>query len=75
MRHELFFLLKDKAALLWVSIAFISALMAVFLGLNEVGQQRSALDELKKLDRVERAVTLEDPVSYTHLTLPTICSV
>lgn len=60
MRHELFFLLKDKAALLWVSIAFISALMAVFLGLNEVGQQRSALDELKKLDRVERAVTLED---------------
>ena len=60
MRHELFFLLKDKTALLWVSIAFISALMAVFLGLNEVGQQRSALDELKKLDRVERAVTLED---------------
>ncbi len=59
MRHELFFLLKDKAALLWMMIAFVSAMMAVLLGLNEVHQQRTALAELQKLDRVEREHTLQ----------------
>lgn len=59
MRHELFFLLKDRAALLWMTIAFISAMMAVSLGLNEVHQQRTALAELQKLDRVERELALD----------------
>jgi len=59
MRHELFFLIKDRAALLWMTIAFISAMMAVLLGLNEVHQQRTALAELQKFDRVEREITLE----------------
>jgi ABC-2 type transport system permease protein len=60
MRHELFFLIKDKAALLWMTIAFISAMMAVLLGLNEVHQQRTALAELQSLDRVERELTLNE---------------
>ena len=60
MRHELFFLMKDKAALLWMMIAFVSAMTAVLLGLNEVHQQRTALAELQKLDRVERELALED---------------
>lgn len=59
MRSELFFLLKDRAALLWISIAFLSALMAVFLGLNEVNQQRQSLAELKQLDQVERTLALD----------------
>jgi len=59
MRHELFFLIKDRAALLWMTIAFISAMMAVLLGLNEVHQQRTALAELQKLDRVERELALD----------------
>ena len=59
MRHELFFLIKDRAALLWMTIAFFSAMMAVLLGLNEVHQQRSALAELQKLDRVERELALD----------------
>jgi len=59
MRHEFIFLLKDKAALLWISIAFFSALFAVMLGLNEVDQQRKAITELQQLDRVEQAVALE----------------
>ena len=60
MRHELRFLVKDRAALLWIIIAFVSAMMAVMLGLNEVNQQRTALAELQKLDRVEREITLEE---------------
>jgi len=59
MRHEVFFLMKDRAALLWMTIAFISAMMAVSLGLNEVHQQRTALAELQKLDRVERELALD----------------
>jgi len=59
MRQELFFLIKDRAALLWMTIAFISAMMAVLLGLNEVHQQRTALAELQKLDRVERELALD----------------
>ena len=58
MRHEFFFLIKDRAALLWMTIAFISAMMAVLLGLSEVYQQRTALAELQKLDRVERELSL-----------------
>jgi len=37
MKHELYFLIKDRAALLWMTIAFISAMMAVLLGLNDRG--------------------------------------
>jgi len=59
MRHELFFLLKDKTALLWITIAFFAALFAVMLGLNEIGQQRAALTELQALDRVEQSIALE----------------
>ena len=60
MKHEFFFLLKDRAALLWMMIAFLSAMVAVLLGLNEAHQQRTALAELQKLDRVERELTLEE---------------
>lgn len=59
MRHEIRFLLKDRAALLWIVIAFLSALVAVLLGLNEVAQQRDALAELKSLDRDEKRITLD----------------
>lgn len=59
MKHELYFLIKDRAALLWMTIAFISAMMAVLLGLNEVHQQRETLAELQKLDGVEREIALD----------------
>jgi len=64
VKHEFFFLLKDKAALLWMSIAFFSALIAVLLGLNEIHQQRTALSELKKLDQIERDVALDGQTEW-----------
>jgi len=60
MRHELRFLLKDRAALLWIFIAFVSAVIAVSLGLNEVSQQRRDIADLKQLDQIERNIALED---------------
>lgn len=59
MKYELLFLLKDRAAMLWIAIAFLSALAAVLLGLNDVNQQRSALVDLKKLDQIERTIALD----------------
>jgi len=56
---EFRFFLKDKAALLWISIAFVSAVIAVSLGLNEVNQQRHSIAELTALDQIERDIALE----------------
>ena len=59
MTSEFRFFLKDKAALLWISIAFVSAVIAVSLGLNEVNQQRHSIAELTALDQIERDIALE----------------
>ena len=54
--RELRFLAKDRAALLWLGIALLVAALSVFLGLREVGAQRTTLNELIEMDRAEREV-------------------
>lgn len=58
MMRELRFMLRDKAVLVWLALAFIFSLAAVTLGMNEISQQRAEIAELKKLDEIERSVVL-----------------
>ena len=58
MMRELRFMLRDKAVLVWLALAFIFSLAAVTLGMNEISQQRVEIVELKKLDEIERSVVL-----------------
>ena len=58
MMRELRFMLRDKAVLVWLALAFIFSLAAVTLGMNEISQQRVEILELKKLDEIERSVVL-----------------
>lgn len=58
--RELWFLWRDRAALLWIVIAFVAASLAVGFGLGEVADQRATIDRLKTADQIERAVALED---------------
>ena len=54
--RELQFLAKDRAALLWLGIALLVAVLSVTLGLREVGAQRATLTALIEVDRAEREV-------------------
>ena len=58
MMREFAFMLRDRAVLVWLSLALIFSFAAVTLGLNEVDQQRTEIAELKQLDQVEREATL-----------------
>ena len=58
MMRELRFMLRDKAVLVWLALAFIFSLAAVTLGMNEISQQRAEIAKLKKLDEIERSVVL-----------------
>lgn len=60
MMREFKFMLRDKAVLVWLSLAFVFSVVAVTLGLNEVSQQRAEITELKQLDQIEREVALAD---------------
>ena len=56
---------------LWVTLAIVGAVLAVLASVA-VGAVAVAWAADRELDRRGHA---EDPVSYTHLTLPTIYSV
>ena len=58
---------RGRFALIGGTVALITLLLVMLSGLTEglSKQNTSALESLEK----------EYPVSYTHLTLPTICSV
>ncbi len=58
MMREIKFMLRDKAAWVWLSLAFFFSGSAVLLGLNEVHQQHAEIAELKQLDQIEREATL-----------------
>ena len=60
MRGELRFLLRDRAALLWIGIGFILSATAVILGLLEIDNQRDELAAMQALDREERAAVLSE---------------
>ena len=57
---ELWFLWRDRAALLWIAIAFVVASVSVVFGLSEIAEQRATIERLKTADQVERAVALKD---------------
>ena len=45
-------------------------------GDNELGESRAVFGAVEKgMERLLNDMRLTNPVSYTHLTLPTICSV
>ncbi|MEO0785202.1 MAG: hypothetical protein AAFY10_05845, partial [Pseudomonadota bacterium] len=58
--REIWFLWRDRAALLWIAIAFIAASLSVSFGLIEIADQRATIDRLKTADQIERAVALEE---------------
>ncbi|WP_298914333.1 DUF3526 domain-containing protein [uncultured Algimonas sp.] len=60
MIRELRFLLRDRAAMLWIALAFILSATAVTLGLAEVRQQQAELAEIDRLDRADRAQVLSE---------------
>lgn len=59
MIRELSFMLRDKAVLVWLSLALAFSITAVVMGLGEVRQQRAEIAELLQLDQIERKATLE----------------
>jgi len=75
LAREMRFLARDRAALFWLGITALVAVVAVLLGLREVATQRQVLEELIAADQAERQVvtglyqTWGDAAYYTfHLT-------
>ena len=60
LNREVWFLMRDRAALLWFGLAFMAAAIAVFLGLQEISNQRAEIDRLIEADRIEREVVAKD---------------
>ncbi len=58
--RELWFLSRDRAAQVWLLIAFAAASFAVMFGLQEVGAQRDTIERLKAADIIERDVAVEE---------------
>ncbi len=52
--RETRFLASDRAALLWLGITLLVAIVSVFLGQREIAAQRAELSELIAIDRSER---------------------
>jgi len=65
--RELKFLSRDKAALLWMALAFFLSVAAVSLGLREVSSQKAQITELMVLDSVEQEVVLADQTDWGSL--------
>ncbi|MBX2812902.1 MAG: DUF3526 domain-containing protein [Myxococcales bacterium] len=57
--RELRFLSRDRAAILWLGLAFVITLLAVTAGLYEVQSQRSRLMQLLQADRSDRRIVTE----------------
>ena len=57
--RELWFLWRDRAAKVWLFLAFTAASVAVVFGLSEVSAQFETIERLKEADRIERAFTTE----------------
>ena len=60
LSREFWFLSRDRAAQVWLLIAFTAASAAVAFGLGEVSSQRETIERLKAADSVERALALEE---------------
>ncbi|MEO1188631.1 MAG: hypothetical protein AAFW60_06130, partial [Pseudomonadota bacterium] len=60
LTREFWFLARDRAAQVWLLIAFAAASFAVMFGLQEVAAQRDTIDRLKVADAIEREVAIEE---------------
>lgn len=60
MMREFRFMLRDRAAIVWIAIAFALSLTAVVMGLNEVRAQHAELAELSRLDTADRELVLSE---------------
>ena len=58
--RELWFLWRDRAAKVWLFLAFAAATLAVVFGVSEIAAQRDTIERLKAADEVERAVALQE---------------
>lgn len=64
MTRELRFLLRDRAALLWIVIGFVLSSAAVTLGLIEVANQRAEIVTMQALDQEEREAALAEEYEW-----------
>ena len=60
MRGEFRFLVRDRAALLWIGIGFALSATAIILGLLEIDNQYDELAAMQTLDREERTAVLAE---------------
>ncbi|MEM9054975.1 MAG: DUF3526 domain-containing protein, partial [Pseudomonadota bacterium] len=60
LSREFWFLSKDRAAQVWLLIAFAAASFAVVFGLGEVSSQRDTIERLKTADTIERNLAIEE---------------
>jgi ABC-2 type transport system permease protein len=59
-RREMAFMVRDRAAMLWLLIAIAASSLAVSNGLAEVSSQRQAIGTLVELDRADRETALAE---------------
>lgn len=64
LNREFWFLLRDRAALLWLGLAFMASAIAVFAGLQEVSDQRKTIVDLIEADRIEREIVAKDQADW-----------
>ena len=60
MMREFKFMLRDRAVLVWLSLALAFSATAVVMGLGAVNQQHAEIAELQRLDQKEREITLSE---------------
>ncbi|MFN3313128.1 MAG: DUF3526 domain-containing protein [Hyphomonas sp.] len=58
--RETWFLLKDRAALIWLVLAFLLSTFAVVGGVTEVNSQRQTIERLLEADRADRAAEIAE---------------
>lgn len=58
--REFWFLSRDRAAHVWLAVAFLAASLAVMFGLNEVASQRATIERLIAADQAEREISIHD---------------
>ena len=58
--RELWFLWRDRAAKVWLLLAFVTASLAAVFGVSEIDAQHNTIERLKAADHIERAFTTEE---------------
>jgi ABC-2 type transport system permease protein len=66
-RRELWFVGRDRAALLWLVLALLVAAFAIWNGHQEIASQRATIASLVELDRQERAAVAQEASDWGGL--------